>query len=155
METRAGGPTVAVVEPQIEPAQAVNVALPEATAYAVPKLVASSVMLTAAGFDELHVTEASCSVLLSLNVPVAIMRCAVSRGIVGVLGATEMETKFGGVSVAGSYSSALAMGGVFPEILRVEPPATSTKPLSSNVAVAFVCATFMLPVRLKVPEAGS
>jgi hypothetical protein len=71
-------------------------------------LLASPVMPTAEGFEELQVTEASCSVLPSLKVPVAINCCAVSRGTVGLLGLTEMETRFGGVSVPGSYSSALA-----------------------------------------------
>lgn len=61
-----------------------------------------------AGLEELQVTEASCSVLLSLKVPVAMNCCAVSRGSVGLLGLSDMETRFGGVNVAGSYSSALA-----------------------------------------------
>ena len=108
METSAGGPTVSSVEPHTEPAHAPTVAVPVATAYAAPRLVESFVMLTTAVFDELQVTDSSCSVLPSLNVPVAIKRCAVSRGTVGVAGVTEIETRFGGVSVPGSYNSALA-----------------------------------------------
>jgi hypothetical protein len=56
----------------------------------------------AAVFEELQLTEASCWVLLSLKVPVAIKRCAVPRGIVGLLGLPAIETRLGGVRVAGS-----------------------------------------------------
>src|SRR5208282_3919289 len=106
-------------------------------------------MLTAAVLDELQVTEASCCVLLSLNVPVAVKRCAPSRGTVGLLGLNEMERRFGGVSVAGSYSSALA------EALDPRPPAISTRPLSSSVAVSRQRRLFRLPVGVKVPAVGS
>jgi hypothetical protein len=58
-------------------------------------------MLTTAASEELQVTEASCSVLLSLKLPVAMNCCAASRGTVGLVGLSEMETRFGGVSVSG------------------------------------------------------
>src|ERR1039457_2164113 len=109
MDKSAGGPTVAIVDPHTEPAHALTVAVPPTAprAYASPESVSSLVMLTAAVSEELQVTEASCCVLLSLNVPVAIICCAVSSGTVGLFGFTAMETRFGGVDVPGSYSSAL------------------------------------------------
>ena len=100
-DTSAGGPTVTVVEPHTEPAQALTVAEPAAAASAVPRLLASSVTLTATGFDELQLTEASCSVLLSLNVPIAVKRNALPKGIVGLLGLSEIERRFGGVRKSG------------------------------------------------------
>jgi hypothetical protein len=58
------------------------------------------------------------------------------------------------IPVAGSYSSALALGslGASP---ATDPPATKTKPDGSNVAVCANRGVFMLPVLLQVPVAGS
>lgn len=108
--TGPAGAAVRVVVPHTAPVQALTVVVPAARAYAAPRLLASSVMPTTVVFDELQVTEASCCVLLSLNVPVAVKRWAVPRGTLGLPGLSEMETRFGGVSVAGSYNSALARG---------------------------------------------
>ena len=59
-------------------------------------------------FEDLHVTDAKVWVLLSLKVPVA-MRCnVVPMATVEVAGVTAIDTRVRGVSVAGSYSSALA-----------------------------------------------
>ena len=107
IETRAGGATLAVVEPHSDPAHALMIAVPGAKAKAVPVLVASSAMGTAALFDELHVTEASVRVVLPLNVPVAMKLCAAPSGMFGVTGLKEIEISPGGVYVAGSYCSTL------------------------------------------------
>ena len=55
------------------------------------------------------------------------------------------------VPVAGSYSSALAKGCSQSSM----PPATSTCPFGSNVAVCESRAVAMLPVAVHVPVAGS
>jgi hypothetical protein len=57
---------------------------------------------------ELQVTEASCSVLLSLKVPVAINRWVAPGDSVEVAGVIAIDSRFGGVRVPDSYSSALA-----------------------------------------------
>ena len=58
MDKSAGGPTVTIVDPHTEPAHALTVAVPPAPkAYASPESVSSLVMLTAAVFEELQVTE--------------------------------------------------------------------------------------------------
>ena len=54
------------------------------------------------------------------------------------------------VPVAGSYSSALANSA-----LLLPPPATSTLPLGSKVAVSPSRAVPMLPVGVSAPVAGS
>ena len=56
------------------------------------------------------------------------------------------------VPVAGSYSSALAS---WPPLDPPSPPATSTLPLGSKVAVATLRAVVIDPVALHVPVAGS
>ena len=76
METRAGGVTLRVLEPLIEPKVAVIVALP------VPTPVAKPVLLTlaTAGADELHVTElVRFCVLPSVYVPAAVNCCVLPR----------------------------------------------------------------------------
>ena len=55
------------------------------------------------------------------------------------------------VPVVGSYNSALARAMVLP----FWPPAISTLPSFSNVAVCKQRAVFMLPVSVKVPVVGS
>lgn len=70
-DTRVGAPTVSVVDPETDPSVAVIVVLPVERVIAVPWLVASFVIVATAALDELHVTDANCCVLLSLNVPVA------------------------------------------------------------------------------------
>ena len=92
--------------------------------------MASPVTVITLVFDEPQVTEANCWVLLSLNVPVATNCCAVPRGRVVLPGLNEIATRFGGVNIAGSYNSALAKSEVEPT-----PPARSTMPLFSSVAV--------------------
>src|SRR5208282_5344192 len=150
IEPGSGGPTVAVVEPHTAPAQALSVAEPAAAAYAAPALLASSLTLMTSGLEELQVTSASCSVLPPLNVPVAVKRSALSRGTVGLLGASEMETRFGGVSVAGWYSSALPTRPLLPK-----PPAISTMPLFNSVAVSSWRALFRLAAGVKLPAIES
>lgn len=76
-----GGPTVTVVEPQTVPAHAVKIAVPGATPQTTPLFVESFVipLLLPESFvtvatvvsEELQITEVSCSVLLSLNAPIA------------------------------------------------------------------------------------
>ena len=60
---RAGGASVAVVEAHSAPAQAVIVVEPTLATNALPWLVTSLVMDAVVGFDELHVTDASCALL--------------------------------------------------------------------------------------------
>jgi hypothetical protein len=107
IETKAGAATLAVVEPHSDPAHALMIEVPGANAKAVPVLVASSAMGTAALFEELHVTEASDCKVLPLNVPVAMKRCAAPAGMFWLMGLTEIEINPGGVYVAGSYCSTL------------------------------------------------
>src|SRR6516164_2855605 len=57
------------------------------------------------------------------------------------------------VPVAGLYSSALE-NAVQPKLMQPSPPATSTWPLFSSVAVKSSRAVVMLPVGLNVPVAG-
>jgi len=102
---QAYGPTVSVTEPLTPPAVAVIVTVPGAIAMAVPRLLASFEICVMVVSEELHVTEASCSVLLSLNVPVAMNRWVAPSESEGVAGVTAMETRLGGVRVAGTYSS--------------------------------------------------
>ncbi len=77
-------------------------------------MLASLLISATAEFDELQVTEASCSVLLSLKVPVAMNCCVVPGDKVDVAGVTSIDMRFGGVSVLGSYSSALAKTPLLP-----------------------------------------
>ncbi len=58
------------------------------------------------------------------------------------------------VPVAGLYSSALAKIGHEPSTQVPLPPATSTWPLGSSVAVWPKRAVVMLPVAVHVPAAG-
>ena len=87
METSAGAATVKVVEPQTEPAHALTVAEPVATASAAPRLLASLVMATIVASEELHVTDDNVWVVPSVKVPVAMKRCVAPRGTVGAAGA--------------------------------------------------------------------
>lgn len=82
------------------------------TTMAVPRLVASLLMVVVVVSDELHVTEASCCMLPSLNVPVAMNCCVVRGDSMTVAGVTAIESRFAGVSVVGRYSSALARTGL-------------------------------------------
>jgi hypothetical protein len=101
IETRAGGAIMTLVEPQRVPTQALMVADPVATAYAVPELLESSAIAATALFEVVQITEAKVCGLLPLNVPVATKLCAVPFGSVGVAGVTEMETSPAGAKVAG------------------------------------------------------
>ena len=89
--------------------------------------------------------------LLSLKVPVAMNCCVEPTDTVGVVGVTVIDTNPVGVRVLGRYNSALAR--TVP-VLSL-PPATSTCPLFSNVAVCPTRAVVMLPSQVKVPVAGS
>jgi hypothetical protein len=123
--------TVTVALPQIEPAQAFTVVVPAAVAYTAPELAESLVTVATLAFEEFQEAEASVSTLLSLNVPVAVKRCAVPSEIVALLGFTAMETSAGGVVVAGWYSSA-ALNALK---LLSSPPARRTFPSFKSVAV--------------------
>ena len=93
IETRAGGAIMTLVEPQRVPTQALMVADPVATAYAVPELLESSAIAATALFEVVQITEAKVCGLLPF--------CAVPFGSVGVAGVTEMETSPAGAKVAG------------------------------------------------------
>ena len=69
--------------------------------------------------------------LLSLKVPVAMNCCVEPTDSVGVAGVTVIDTNPVGVRVPGRYNSALARAAA----TVIDPPATSTFPLFSNVAV--------------------
>jgi hypothetical protein len=83
----------------------VPVAMPKAT----PELLASFAIEAMAAFDELQVTEASCCMLPSLKVPLAIMLCEVPTTMLGFAGVTAMDTNPAGVNELGGYSSADAV----------------------------------------------
>ena len=69
--------------------------------------------------------------LPSLKVPVAMNCCVEPTDSVGVAGVTVIDTNPVGVRVPGRYNSALAT----PRLPMALPPATSTFPSFSNVAV--------------------
>jgi hypothetical protein len=94
--------TATVVKPQIEPAQALTVGDPVATAKAWPKLVESFVKVVNVLSEELHVADDSTWVLLSLKVPVATKSWVMPTEFVGAAGVTTIETSPGGVKDAGS-----------------------------------------------------
>ena len=93
--------TVSVVEPHIVPVHAPTVVVPVASPSATPRLLESLEIVATVFVEELHVTEASVCVLLLLNVPVAVSFCAVPTGIDGFSGLTAIDTRFGGMSIAG------------------------------------------------------
>jgi len=72
IETRMGTDAVSVVEPQMEPVQALMLVEPTPRANACPVFVESLVTLATVLLEELHTTEANCCVVLSLKVPVAV-----------------------------------------------------------------------------------
>src|SRR5437660_11839236 len=115
-----------------------------------PELLESFVVVATAAFEELHTTDCRICVLLSANVPVAANFCPVPAGIVGVAGVTAIETRFGGIRLFVSYSSALAGG---PE--RDVPPTIRTIPFLRSVAVVTWRATFKLPVGTNIPLEGT
>jgi hypothetical protein len=143
--------TVSVAVPQIEPAHALTVALPAATAYTAPELVESLVTVTIVESEELQEAETSVCTLPSLKDPMAVKGCAVPTGMAELLGFTEIDTRAGGVVVAGWYNSAA------PKALKLlsNPPATRTLPLFKRVAVWNVRAVVTLPTVVKLPAAGS
>jgi hypothetical protein len=106
-----GEPTVTIVEPQIDPAQALIVAVPGdipktrplfAESLPMPLLLPESLVVVATTLlEELQITEASVCVLLSLKVPTATSACDVPMIKEGFTGLMPMETKFWGVRVAG------------------------------------------------------
>src|SRR5258708_21201844 len=105
MDTSEGSPAVSVAAPHRLPAHAFTVAVPAANEYATPGSLASSVMLRTDVLEELQVTEASCLVLPSLNVPKATNSCAVPRPTTVLLRVNEIATRFGGARVTGSDNS--------------------------------------------------
>jgi hypothetical protein len=82
-EVAPGGTTVTVVEPQTTPAHALTVDVPALTpkttplfveSFIVPLLLPESfVTVATAGLEEFQITEASDWVLLSLNMPIAVI----------------------------------------------------------------------------------
>src|SRR5664279_860687 len=94
-------------------------------------------------FDELQDTEARRSVLPSLNLPMAANCCVAPGDIMNVAGVIDIEMRFGGVRVEGSYNS--AVDRTF-RLKPTSPPAISTDPLFSRVAVCSARELFMLPV---------
>src|SRR5258708_27822393 len=127
MDTSEGSPAVSIAAPHRLPAHAFTVAVPAANEYATPGSLASSVMLRTDVLEELQVTEASCLVLPSLNVPEAMNGCAVPSPTAVLLVVNEIDTRFGGVSVAGSYNSPPAPGPG-----EVGPPLASIRPLANK-----------------------
>jgi hypothetical protein len=93
METRVADVTVRVVEPEMPPEVAVIVAVPAATAVALPLVPAALLMVAKDAADELQVTEVvrSC-VVLSEKVPVAVNCWVVPRAMLGLVGVTAMDT---------------------------------------------------------------
>src|SRR5215469_14941400 len=72
IDTNWGALTVRAAEPLIEPTVAETVVAPTLAETATPRLLVSLLIEATPGFAELHVTEASVCVLLSLKVPVAV-----------------------------------------------------------------------------------
>ena len=98
IEVTTAGPTLKLVEPQIDPAQAVIVTGPIVRKSAAPELLASLLMIATDEAEELHTTEASWFPLLSL----AVKRCDVPMGtVVRLPGFTVIVVTPAGVSVAG------------------------------------------------------
>jgi hypothetical protein len=97
METKVGGVTVRVVEPEMFPEVAVIVVAPAATAVASPAVL----IVAAAGVLEFHVAlEVRFSVVPLLSVPVAV-NCRVSPVASEELaGVTAMDTKVAAVAVS-------------------------------------------------------
>src|SRR2546429_123462 len=122
----------------MDPAQAVIVAVPEATPYALPRfkesavveLPESFVIVATALFEELQMTEANVSAPPPLKFPVAVMPKNDPMGTHVLLGPNVIESRPGGVSEAGWYSSALERNPVLPY-----PPLTNTFPLLRRVPV--------------------
>ena len=85
--------------------------------------------------------------LLSLKVPVAMNCCVEPTDSVGTAGVTMIDTNPVGVRVPGRYNSAL-------EKPVLSPPARSTFPLFSNVAVFATRGLIVIPAAVKVPVAG-
>ena len=134
VETKPGAQayfTVSLAQPRTHTALASIMTFPAAMARPTPGLLASLLICATAGFDELHVTEASCCVVPSLNLPMAINRCVAPGDKMDVAGVMAIDSRPGGRHKAGSYSSALAVIEEYP----VQPPAISTMSLSSSVAV--------------------
>jgi hypothetical protein len=101
MEVTVAGPTVSVLEPQSEPAQARMVTGPLATAYACPRLLASPVTVVMVLSDELQVIDWRVCGPPGENVPVAV-NCRITPGkklrLVGVI---AMDTSEDGVKLVG------------------------------------------------------
>src|SRR5947207_15862826 len=93
--------TVTVALPQVEPAQALTVTLPAASAYTEPELVESLVTVAIVESEELQDTDARVWLLPLLNVPVATSCCPVPIERVGLFGLIEIDTSAGGALVAG------------------------------------------------------
>jgi hypothetical protein len=97
METNLAVETVSAVEALIDPKTALIVVLPLATLVTSPLLL----IVAAAGFEELHKTDAEMScVLLSLKLPVATNCFVVPTGMVEFAGETAIETKAAPVTVS-------------------------------------------------------
>lgn len=143
--------TVIAAEPQIEPAQALIVAVPADRAKTAPALVESLVTVATFVAEELQLTESKDCVVLSLNVPTALNRCAVATGTEALLGLSATETRVAGAVVAGWYNSAL------PRVLELmsSPPAIKTFPLFKSVAVSNFRAVVRLPMVVKAAATGS
>jgi hypothetical protein len=126
------GVTVPVVDPHTEPAQALKVTEPGATAKPLPRLLASFVTVSNVLSDVLHVTDDSTCVLVSLKVPVAVNCCVFPVDVDGVDGLSTIETRLGGVNEFGVNNSAVATALA----LVLDPPARKTVPLVNRVAVS-------------------
>jgi len=95
-------------------------------------LVQSLVTVSNVLSEELHVADDSTCVLLSVKVPVAINGWVFPVDIEGVEGLTAIETRLGGVSEFGWYSSELATALA----VVLEPPSIKIVPFVSRVAVS-------------------
>src|SRR5712664_1363306 len=91
-DTKTGGVTARVVEPLIDPREAVIAVVPWAKPVARPWLPAELLIEATAGFEEFQVTEVVRSETVPfLKKPVAANCCLSPSGIEGFAGDTEME----------------------------------------------------------------
>jgi len=101
IETRAAAVTVRMVDPLIEPAVAVIVAVPCPTLVANPIVAPVLLMVAVVGVSELHCTaEVRGCVLPSVYVPVAVNCSVVPRAIEGVAGVIAIVTRAAAVTVS-------------------------------------------------------
>lgn len=146
METRAAGSTVNAVLPVTEPDVALIVTVPAVRVVAIP-VVSIETMLVS---DEDHVTLASCWLLPSLKLPVAVKGCVTPSGTETSAGVKEIVLSVGAVTVKTSDALMLPIAA---EIVTVPAANVEASPevsmeaieLSDDDHVAWLVTSCVLP----------